>query len=265
MFKLTIIAILAIVSMAFAQSGKIKLADKGQNNKPSKHSTRPNAKSERNADSKNHKMAIGFDQGHNGGGKQTKNKGGHGQHQNQQDKKVKNTSIRIEGNRPAILVQKGHGKAKKHDNSIRINPSKKGDKMSYRQGAKGQSQKIKIGKGHKVKYGKNHPNFGYLYINSPVRYYGYKNYGQYRSEQARKKHKKYHPVYEYQAVEGFNFIVVRNNYLYSETQNKIVLVRRDLARKKNAGLITVIEYDNSMQRVYVLEKRRASLELNIVL
>ncbi|WP_339886740.1 hypothetical protein [uncultured Flavobacterium sp.] len=118
--------------------------------------------------------------------------------------------------------------------------------------------------GHKDKkhYEKGHPNFNYVFVNKHG-YFSHKNYGQWRSKQAKMKHKKYHPVYEYQAVEGFRLIHTRNIFLYDETDYKINLLNTRLAQKRKANEIDVVAYDGYMTRILELQERRAALNINI--
>jgi hypothetical protein len=111
-------------------------------------------------------------------------------------------------------------------------------------------------------YKKGHSNFNYVFVNDHG-YYSHKNYGQWRSEQARNKHKNYHPKYEYEAIEGFKLINLRNTFLLSETDYKINLLRTRLAQKREANQITVLQYDNYVKRIEVLEERRSGLNINI--
>ncbi|CAM3531484.1 hypothetical protein FLGE108171_01745 [Flavobacterium gelidilacus] len=113
-------------------------------------------------------------------------------------------------------------------------------------------------------YEKGHPNFDYVFVNKHG-YFSDKNYGQWRSRQAKMKHKKYHPVYEYQAIEGFRLIQTRNVFLYDETDYKINLLNTRLIQRRKANEITVVEYDNYTTRIAQLQDRRAALNINISL
>lgn len=115
---------------------------------------------------------------------------------------------------------------------------------------------------NKKQYEKGHPNFNYVYVNKHGDY-SHKNYGQWRSEQARMKHKKYHPVYEYEAIEGFKLIQNRNVFLYDETDYKINLLNLLLAEKRKANQIDPIEYDRYSTRIVELQEKRAALNINI--
>jgi hypothetical protein len=164
----------------------------------------------------------------------------------------------------AIFQQKGHGndghggkhqkiKFKGNGGHGIISGNHKGNKHA----PFGHSGK---GKGH---YKKGHyPHYVFVSTHgffSPV------HYGYYRSQEAKKKHKLYHPVYEYEAIEGFNLILVRNRFLYRETDYKINLLRIRLADRRRNNLITVVEYDNNIRRIELLERRRAAVEVNISL
>jgi hypothetical protein len=257
MKNITIIAILFLCFTAFAQKEKSKHS--GQNGKVMTQN-----------ESKNVHQKNDFKQESNSHFGKMEHKSPKGNH----DK----SSFSPKPKNQIFIVQQGKGKGKgnhggksnksfqpQHGKKMKGNPSHGKHDKRY----DGKPGKVKFEKGHSKNFNrmlvvKGHPNFGYLYVNTPG-YYGYRNYGQYRSSQARKKHKKYHPVYEYQAVEGFNFIIVRNNFLYTETNSKINQVRIRLSEKRKADQITIVEYDNTMREVLILEKRRAALEINISL
>ncbi len=272
MYKVFILTVIAICSLAFSQPGKSGHGEKGSKSGKSNSSKGSVVKFDNKHTVYNYlNVALSEqkgkgDKGKKGGPKNQQGaKGGNSGHGSfkGQSKPLKHAYPQEKGNKGN--KQKGHHPAYK----VKKGSGHSGTEMQEKK-YKGHSGKIetghythgKKGKGHMVKYAKGHPNFGYLYINTPG-YYSYRNYGQYRSHQAKMKHKKYRPVYEYQAVEGFNLIVVRNNFLFSETKNKIVLVREGLTRQRNEGIITVVEYDTAMERVYVLEQRRAAVEVNI--
>lgn len=246
MYKLTIVFALIIGTMVFAQPGKGKgnkgNADGGNHNQNNAKSThfdnggKGNQKHQPNIHISNQKQhgnkgAKGSQGGHGNGNKGSKDAFGHGKPSKQFGKAIK-----------------GNG-GKSH-------------KMSQpRKSYKGNGHS---GKGPKMHYDKGHPNFGYVYVNKHG-YFSHRNYGQWRSQQARNKHKKYHPVYEYQAVEGFNLIIIRNNFLFTETNYKINLIRTRLADRRRAGLIAIAEHDRILSRIALLERRRASLQINISL
>jgi hypothetical protein len=116
---------------------------------------------------------------------------------------------------------------------------------------------------HKMKkYKKGHPNFNYVFVNDHG-YYSHKNYGQWRSEQARNKHKNYRPKYEYEAIEGFKLIDARNEFLFNETDYKINLLKTRLVEKRDSNQITALQYDTYNNKIEVLEERRSGLNINI--
>jgi hypothetical protein len=116
---------------------------------------------------------------------------------------------------------------------------------------------------HKMKkYKKGHPNFNYVFVNDHG-YYSHKNYGQWRSEQARNKHKNYRPKYEYEAIEGFNLIDARNEFLFNETDYKINLLKTRLVEKRDSNQITALQYDTYNNKIEVIEERRSGLNINI--
>lgn len=157
---------------------------------------------------------------------------------------------------------KGDKGNKSHKKYQQNNDKKdKGNHNDYKQVNK---KHDKENKGHKNKkhYKKGHPNFDYVFINNHG-HFSHKNYGQWRSRQAKMKHKKYRPVYEYQAIEGFRLIHTRNVFLYDETDYKINLLNTRLAQRRKANEITVVEYDNYTTRIVELQDRRAGLNINI--
>jgi len=272
MYKITIIAALVIGTVAFAQGKSGHSKESGPSNKSN------NAKVS-GGNHNNSASAFGDQKG-------KENKGGSNSHAGPSHQSSPQHGNQGKGapkgnHSPAKFVApqgKGHGNdGHKSSNSKGSNgggnkgyhPSKSSN-MNHGNDHKGKGSNYKYDKGHNGSkgnnkhYDKGHVNYGYIYVNRPG-YYSHKNYGQWRSQQAKMKHKNYHPVYEYRAVEGFNFIIVRNNFLYRETRDKIVLVRSGLLRQRNAGVITLVQYNTTMQRVYVLEQRRAALEINIVL
>lgn len=254
MFKLIIVAALSIGLMAFAHSAK----DQGKSGKSDK-----GAKGNHTTSSPN----IGPPQkGNKGGGKMqggSKEKGGQGGKAQGKPFNLKPGKGNDHGgHKPNKSNQAHHGKQgnDKHSNDKHSNG--KHDGGFYTSGKNGNVKHYK-GKGGKH-YDKGHPNFAYVYVNQHG-YYSYKNYGQWRSQQAKNKHKHYHPVYEIQAIEGFHLIVTRNRFLYTETDFKINLLRVRLEKKRKANLITVVQHKVYLERIAVLQKRRAALEVNIVL
>ena len=246
MYKSTLILAIAFISMAFVQSGK--------SNQITFDGIHVN----------NTLLSIASpDQGGNGNKGGNKNKSGGGNHGNQSGAS-KHNSQGPQGN------NNGNGKIKQHPQS---NKSKNNQAKDHGNNNKPHKQnkhdnrshsKVKNNKPGKNHFDKGHPNFLYVYDNNHG-HISHKNYGQWRSEQARNKHKKYKPVYEYEAVEGFNLIISRNVFLHTETEYKINLYRNRLSAKRKAGTITVTEYDHSIRRVTLLEQRRAALQISIKL
>jgi hypothetical protein len=276
-FKTTIIALLTFGSVAIAQPGKSDHSSKKSKMSNSNEGNQHDSKQKNKLEARRNDRPNFVQQGakENKRNSETRHLGVVDNQQHKQGGKNKGSTRPFKNNSNVQFQQKG-GKGNKGGKPFKIDKHKQvkfqknhsDNKKQYKghlgKAYKGHNNKGHSAKPHKMKYGKGHPNFGYLYINTPG-YYSRNNYGYWRSMEAKKKHKKYHPVYEYQAVEGFNFIIVRNNFLYTETDNKIKLVRFRLAEKRKAGQITVVEYDNSMRSVMVLEQRRAGLEVNLVL
>lgn len=185
----------------------------------------------------------GMHGGNQGGGKQGGNQGGGQNHGN--------NAVNNQGH-----GNPGNGKNKHHngDNGHSAN----GDKGNQHHG------NGNINKHHYGKITHGHPNYGYVYMNKHG-VFSHSNYGQWRSHQARNKHKKYHPEFEYLAVEGFNLIITRNQFLYTEIDYKINLLRSRLSDRRRSGVITEAVYANSMRSIVVLERRRAAVNINIQL
>lgn len=178
-----------------------------------------------------------------------------------------------------LFVQKDKEKDKgKGDKGNKGNNVSKNDKQSFDKKEKGNQNSInKVtkkqdngknhnkgnnGNGNHKQYEKGHPNFDYVFVNKHG-HYSHKNYGQWRSEQARMKHKKYKPVYEYQAIEGFRLIHTRNVFLFNETDYKINLLNVRLAERRRANQISDAEFVLYTNRIAVLQERRAGLNINI--
>ena len=169
--------------------------------------------------------------------------------QKQQGKKSNNGSKSDDGNKSNSRIHKNFDQKDKGNHSV----LKKGN----------ENHKSNHDGKHKTKhYEKGHPNFNYVFVNDHG-YYSHKNYGQWRSEQARNKHKKYKPKYQHEAIEGFRLINLRNVFLFDETDYKIKLLKKRLAKKREANQITVVQHDTYLNKIEVLEERRAGININI--
>lgn len=246
------------------ERGNVFVADQGKKDQGNNNSKQ---RDNQNPLSKGHDK-IGTAQPHNGNNKSNQN-----QNKGKQDSRHEVNGKQYKGhpgssNGKQYKGQPGNGKHfkghkgnghKGNGHFVKGNPGK-GNGKHYK-GHKGNGH---YAKGHpgKMHYGKGHPNYGYVYVNQRG-YYSGREYGQWRAAQARNKHRAYHPIYEYQAIEGYNFIVVRNRFLYSETDYKINLLRIRLAERRDAGLITVVAYDDNIRRVELIEKRRAAIHLSV--
>lgn len=272
MYKLAIIVALAIGLMSFApqQKGGGK---ENHSQKPSKLSSQekmkaPSAgKDVKNNESRSVKNFVVANDQHGNKGDKGGSKGG-------QDKGNQSSPF---GAKPSKGHDQGGGKSHKgngpdfgkkdrgnHGGGKHDEGKHKNGKNEIFKHANGMYPKAYMGKGGKMHYDKKHPNFGYVYISSHG-FYSDKNYGQWRSKQAKNKHKHYHPFYEYEAIEGFNLIINRNGFLYTETEYKINLINVQLAKKRKSNAITVVQFDSYTRRIAVLQKRRAALQVNIVL
>ncbi len=232
MKKTILIATLAALTLAFTQANENKFTS-----------------------IENNSSALLAQKGNKGG---SKNKGGSNKKSTHEEKS------NSKSNKPSGL-QPSNGNGNKGNKSPENNPSNF-EKENKRNKSNGnyKNDKGHTGKNKKKPHEKGHPNHGYVYVNNHG-YFSHSNYGHWRSQQARNKHNRYHPYYEYQAIEGFNLIILRNGFLYTETDYKINLINVRLAERRKANLITVVQYDMYMDRIAALQQRRAALQINIVL
>ncbi len=226
MYKLSLTIVLALAMMAFSQPNK---KDKSGNSDKNSNSKNTSVTKGKNSSTNN----VVFDQKQQGKKSDNGNKSNSKNHKNFDNKNKGNQNVSKGGN-------ENHNSKNGNGNHNSKNEGK-----------------------HRMKhYKKGHPNFNYVFVNNHG-HYSHKNYGQWRSEQARNKHKNYRPKYEYEAIEGFRLINVRNVFLFGETDYKINLLRTRLAQKRQANEITVVQYDTYVNRIEVLEERRAGLNINI--
>jgi hypothetical protein len=66
-----------------------------------------------------------------------------------------------------------------------------------------------------------------------------------------------------EAIEGFNLIDARNEFLFNETDYKINLLKTRLVEKRDSNQITALQYDTYNNKIEVLEERRSGLNINI--
>lgn len=156
------------------------------------------------------------------------------------------------GQKPNDKADKGNQKG--NAGNMKDHPGgMKGNKIVFK--PKGPKYNFK----HPYNYG--NPGRWYAYGNSG--FYTGRDFGQYRAEMARNKHKKFIPVYEYQVIQVYNVILERNVFLINQMDYKIVYLRTKLVEKRDAGLITVDVYENYMDRVVLLERQRSGLQLSL--
>lgn len=185
----------------------------------------------------------------------TKNKQQPVKKENKQEAPVKNKQEKYRSNDPkGEKPQKGDQKNEYKGNRA----DKRSDKKSPSNFKNNQSKRQDFK--HPYKYGS--PGVWYSYGNNQGFYTG-RNYGQWRAAQARNKHNKFHPRYEYEAIGAFTILLDRNVYLVRQTNHKIIFLRFRLLERRNAGLITVVEYEDNLRRIEVLEKRRSNIELSL--
>lgn len=170
--------------------------------------------------------------------------------------------------KPSHQSDKGNNKAFKQQGNKADKGNDKGNNKDVFKGnkAKGSPSNSKQAKGpkhnfkHPYKY--NSPGIWYSYGNNKGFYYG-RNYGQWRSAQARNKHKHFHPVYEYEALTVFSILIDRNVFLIDQMDHKFVFLRTRLRERRDAGLITVVYYEENLRRIDVLERRHSAVELSL--
>lgn len=238
MFKLTILATLALGTMAFAQTDKNNFSSTGNNSSAllAQKGNKGNKGESKNKEGSNKKSS------HDGNQKAKQNKSIENKNSNTDYKK---------GDKSHQLNQNNSGKQNKENHD-------KGN-YNFKKNENGRADN-----GKKMQNEKGQPNHGYMYVNNHG-YFSPNNYGYWRSKQARNKHQQYHPFYEFQAIEGFNLIISRNGFLYTETDYKINLINVRLAERRKANQITVVQYDMYTSRILYLQQRRAALEINIEL
>lgn len=151
-----------------------------------------------------------------------------------------------QGNGKAIKINPGKNKPGK--NNVKIKPGK----------SKGKQNKH-IGKPlyhSKYHYKKGHVNHVYMYPYTPF-VYPTKNYGQWRSQQARNKHKAYPVVLELNVLNGILLIRERNAFLLSEIDRKIKLFHSLVLARHRAGLITEVQLNIHLATIKKMKSRRA--------
>lgn len=186
----------------------------------------------------------------------------------QQQQNKKQESKPQSNKKPSNQSDKGNNKLGKQQGNKAEKGNDKGNNKGVFKGnkAKGSPSNSKQAKGpkrnfkHPYKY--DSPGIWYSYGKNKGFYYG-RNYGQWRSAQARNKHKHFHPVYEYEALTVFSILVERNVFLITQTDHKFVFLRTRLRERRDAGLITVVYYEDNLRRIETLERRRETVELSL--
>ena len=140
-------------------------------------------------------------------------------------------------------------------------PKQKGhnDKGYYGKGNKGKGH---YDKGHgkamyksKYHYDKGHVNHIYVYAYAPF-IYPTRNYGQWRSQQAKKKHKSYPVVLELNVLNGVLMIHERNTFVLLEIDRKIERYHSLVIARHRAGLITDVQFSLHLGNVKKMKKKR---------
>lgn len=183
---------------------------------------------------------------------------GHGNKGHSKGKQGISIKPKGNGNGPIKIKSKGNS------GKIRIKPGKgqkgNGNKGVLHPGNNGNKGKVGPHNNAKFHYKKGHVNHVYMYGNGPI-YYPTKNYGQWRSQQARNKHKKYHPVLEVDARNAILMISNRNAFLYVEIGNKIDSYERLVIQRHNAGIITDAQL--ALHQFKIQQYRQAQVQFNI--
>ena len=170
-------------------------------------------------------------------------------------------SIKPKGNKGGSNVkvkQQGGANHKPFKGNSSHSNSAKGKNKVYHPVKKGNNAHAS----NKFHYKKGHVNHVYMYTWGPI-YYPTKNYGQWRSLQARNKHKHYHPILEIDAHNAIVMIHDRNAFLYVEIGSKIDRYERLVIARHSAGIITDVEY--SAHLVRIKRYRQTHVEFNFYL
>jgi len=142
----------------------------------------------------------------------------------------------------------------------------KGDKAQDRGTPKGLKGKQSFEKSKGMKLNFKHP-YHYVYGKwHPYGNHGFytgREFGQRRAFEARNKHNRFYPVYEFQAIQIFDVIIQRNVFLIHQTDYKITFLRARVIELQRSGTITVIVMENYLNRIVILERRRAALEVSL--
>lgn len=150
----------------------------------------------------------------------------------------------------------GHGYKMKNQGSNKSNHGNNGNHTMNKMKHKGPK--------HHFKHPYTYSSLGVWFAIGPEQgFYVTKNYGQWRSQQARNKHKHYHPVYEYEAIEVRSVLLDRNIFLISQVDNKFIFLRTRLGERRDAGEISVVVYERDVNRIEVLERRRSEIQLSL--
>lgn len=182
-------------------------------------------------------------QGNQGNGPASKTKGNQGDQIKFSSGKNK-IAVKSKGNSSKVKADfKPGGQAGIHDNG-----HGKGNKM------KGHPSKV-YKASNKYHYKKSHVNFVYMYNYNPF-VYPTKNYGQWRSQQARNKHKMYHPVLVVDMRNAIVMIRDRNAMLLVGIDAKLDRLRTLLYAKHEAGKISDMQLSIQLVAVERLNRKR---------
>lgn len=108
----------------------------------------------------------------------------------------------------------------------------------------------------------NHPGNGHAYGKNKGELSG-REFGQQRAAEARAKHEEVKPKTEKEAKEVVRTTVERNDVLLTETERKIIELRRRLEEMNKAGKITIDEMNQKLKTLQTIEKKRLTIQTTI--
>ena len=147
------------------------------------------------------------------------------------------------------------GHAPKMHQGGKMQPGKQnGNKMHKQKGHSdnGHGKSMYKSKHH---YERGHVNHVYMYAYTPF-IYPTRNYGQWRSQQARNKHKAYPVALELNVLNGILMIQERNAFVLLEVDRKIERYHSLVIERHRAGLISDVQFSVHLGNVKKMKKRR---------
>ncbi len=165
--------------------------------------------------------------------------------------------------KPGVKTQPGGNKDQKHSEGNKGSIFN-GEKIKQEEhgGSKMPKQKGNPDNGHdksmyksKFHFEKGHVNHIYMYEYTPFNY-PTKNYGQWRSQQARNKHKSYPVVLELNVLNGIAMIQERNKFVLLEIDLKIDRYNTLVIERHKLGLITDVQLSFHLENVKKMKNQR---------